>query len=91
MVGHLGHDKHEPVINPSGNTNGKSKKTLKGEFGELSVKILRDRHGSFEPQLIPKHQTRWTGLDDRIIPLYDEIILSGVDEYQQKWTMPLRD
>lgn len=30
----------------------------------------RDRHGSFEPQLIPKHQTRWAGFDDKIISLY---------------------
>lgn len=36
MADHLGHGKHQPVENPAGNTrNGKSKKTLKGEFGEL--------------------------------------------------------
>jgi putative transposase len=56
MSEHLGNSKHNPVINPSGNTrNGKSKKTLKGEFGELPIEIPRDRLGSFEPQLIPKH------------------------------------
>ena len=71
MDAHLGHGKHEPVENPAGNTrNGKSQKTLKGEFGELPIDIPRDRHGSFEPQLIPKHQTRWTGFDDKILSLY---------------------
>ena len=71
MAAHLGHGKHEPVENPAGNTrNGKSQKTLKGEFGELPIYIPRDRHGSFEPQLIPKHQTRWTGFDDKILSLY---------------------
>ncbi|GGY11638.1 hypothetical protein GCM10011289_13320 [Paludibacterium paludis] len=30
----------------------------------------RDRQGTFEPQLIPKHQTRWTGFDDKVISLY---------------------
>jgi putative transposase len=71
MAEHLGHAKHEPVANPAGNTrNGKSRKTLKGEFGELPIEIPRDRHGSFEPQLIPKHQTRWTGFDDKILSLY---------------------
>jgi len=71
MAEHLGHSKYESVINPSGNTrNGKSKKTLKGEFGELPIEIPRDRHGSFEPQLIPKHQTRWAGFDDKITSLY---------------------
>ena len=71
LTEHLGHNRHESVANASGNTrNGKSKKTLKGEFGELPIEVPRDRHGSFEPQLIPKHQTRWNGFDDRIISLY---------------------
>ena len=71
MAAHLGHSKHEPVRNPAGNTrNGKSRKTLKGEFGELPIEVPRDRQGTFEPQLIPKHQTRWAGFDDKVISLY---------------------
>jgi putative transposase len=71
MTEHLGHSLHAPVINASGNArNGKSRKTLKGDFGDLPIEIPRDRHGSFEPQLISKHQTRWTGFDDKIISLY---------------------
>ena len=50
MAEHLGHGKNAPVANAAGNTrNGKSQKTLKGEFGELPIEIPRDRHGSFEP------------------------------------------
>lgn len=71
MTEHLGHAKHEAVTNSSGNArNGKSRKTLKGDFGELPIEIPRDRHGSFEPQIVAKHQTRWTGFDDKIISLY---------------------
>ena len=71
MASHLGHGKNEPVENLAGNTrNGKSKKTLKGKFGELPIEIPRDRQGSFEPQLVSKHQTRWTGFDDKILSLY---------------------
>ena len=71
LAEHLGHARHEPVANSSGNTrNGISKKTLKGEFGELPIETPRDRHGSFEPQIIPKHQTRWNGFDDKILSLY---------------------
>lgn len=71
MAEHLGHARNQPVANPSGNTrNGKSKKTLKGEFGELPIDIPRDRFGHFEPQIIPKHQTRWSGFDDKILSLY---------------------
>jgi len=71
MTEHLGHGKHQPVANADGNArNGKSKKTLKGDFGALPIEIPRDRQGSFEPQLIPKHQTRWNGFDDKILSLY---------------------
>ena len=71
MAEHLGHGKNEPVENVTGNTrNGTSQKTLQGDFGKLPIDIPRDRHGNFEPQIIPKHQTRWTGFDDKILSLY---------------------
>ena len=71
MTEHLGHSKHEPIVNAGGNArNGKSRKTLKGDFGELPIEIPRDRHSSFEPQIVAKHQTCWTGFDDKIISLY---------------------
>jgi putative transposase len=71
MTEHLGHTKNASVANAAGNArNGKSKKTLKGDFGELPIDIPRDRHASFEPQIVPKHQTRWTGFDDKILSLY---------------------
>ena len=71
LAAHLGHDKHERVANDGGNTrNGSSAKTLKGDFGALPLEIPRDRDGSFEPQLVAKHQTRWSGFDDKILSLY---------------------
>jgi putative transposase len=71
MTDHLGHSKNELVANEAGNTrNGRSKKTLKGDFGELPIEVPRDRAGTFEPQLIGKHQTRWSGFDDKILSLY---------------------
>ena len=71
MTEHLGHDKHEAVTNAAGNArNGHRGKTLKGDFGEFSLAIPRDRHAAFEPQLVAKHQTCWTGFDDKIISLY---------------------
>lgn len=54
MTEHLGHSRHAPVANPTGNAcNGRSHKTLKGDFGEMPIKVPRDRQGSFEPLLIP--------------------------------------
>jgi putative transposase len=71
MTDHLGHDKSRAVNNDSAKTrNGHSGKTLKGDFGALPIDIPRDRQGTFEPQIIARHQTRWTGFDDKIISLY---------------------
>jgi putative transposase len=71
MTEHLGHDKSAAITNAAANAhNGHSGKTLKGDFGELPLDIPRDRQSSFEPQLVAKHQTRWTGFDDKVISLY---------------------
>ena len=71
LTHHLGYERHDPAGNNSGNSrNGTSSKTLKGEFGELELEIPRDRTSTFEPQILPKHQTRFTGFDDKIVSLY---------------------
>ena len=71
MTEHLGHENGGVVINPEGNTrNGVSKKTVKGELGEVELEVPRDRQGEFEPQLIKKHQRRLAGLDKKILSLY---------------------
>jgi transposase-like protein len=68
---HLGHDRHQPVSNPAGNTrNGFSRKKLKGEFGELPIEVPRDRHGTFDPQIVDRYQARWAGFDGKILSLY---------------------
>jgi putative transposase len=71
LTEHVGYEKHEAAGNNSGNSrNGKSAKTLKGTFGELVLETPRDRNGTFEPQIIEKHQTHFTGFDANIISLY---------------------
>ena len=71
LTHHLGYEKHSSSGRNSGNSrNGKSKKTLKGEFGTLPVDVPRDRQSSFEPKIIPKGQTRFDGFDDKILSLY---------------------
>ena len=71
MDEHLGYEKHSPEGRNSGNSrNGKSKKTIKGSFGELDITTPRDRDSSFEPQLIKKGQTRFTDFDAQILSLY---------------------
>src|SRR5436305_10463660 len=71
MTEHLGYEKHDPVGYNSGNSrNGKSQKALRGEFGELELETPRDRQASFEPKIVAKGQTRFTGFDDKIISMY---------------------
>src|ERR1700757_3476082 len=71
MTDHLGYEKHDPAGHHRGNTrNGKSPKTLKGEFGELELETPRDRQATFDPKIVAKGQTRWTGFDDKILSMY---------------------
>ncbi len=68
---HLGYEKHEVAGYGTGNSrNGASLKTLKGETGEMAIRVPRDRNGTFEPKLIGKHQTRFEGFDDKILSMY---------------------
>ncbi len=71
LTTHLGYEKHDPVGYGSGNSrNGQSRKKLKGEFGEIEIAVPRDRNASFEPQIVPKGETRFTGFDDKILSMY---------------------
>lgn len=71
LTDHLGYPKHAPIAKLSDNSrNGSSRKTLKGDMGEIPIDIPRDREGSFDPRLIKKHQTRFDGFDDKIIAMY---------------------
>ncbi|MFY3998404.1 IS256 family transposase [Achromobacter xylosoxidans] len=62
-----GEDKPEGQANER---NGASGKTVLTEHGPVRVELPRDRDGSFAPILIPKHERRFTGFDDRIITMY---------------------
>lgn len=50
--------------------NGRSGKTVLTDEGPLRIDVPRDRAGSFEPQLIPKHERRFAGFDERIVSMY---------------------
>jgi transposase-like protein len=55
---------------PRNRKNGFSPKTIQGDLGKLPLDIPRDRHGTFEPQLIAKYQRRLAGFDEKILALY---------------------
>lgn len=66
---HLGYEKHQSNDNPN-SRNGRSRKTVITDHGEVDIETPRDRDGSFSPKLVKKQQTRFTSMDDRILSLY---------------------
>jgi len=66
---HLGYDRHQSSDNPN-SRNGTTSKTLLTEDGPFEVEVPRDRDSSFEPQLVKKHQRRFTTMDEKILCLY---------------------
>jgi Transposase and inactivated derivatives len=68
---HLGYPPGTEKPAGSGNhRNGVSGKTVLTGEGPLRIDVPRDRAGSFEPLLIPKHERRFTGFDDKIVAMY---------------------
>ena len=71
MEEYLGYAKNSPQGHNTGNNrNGRSRKRLIGDHGEVEIETPRDRNGQFEPQLVKKGQTRLTHFDDQILSLY---------------------
>ena len=71
MSYHLGYEagqaKPEGVTN---HRNGSSAKSVITDSGSVRIEVPREREGTFEPQLIGKHERRLTGFDDKIIAMY---------------------
>lgn len=71
ITDHLGYNKHDKAGDGSGNSrNGTTIKTLRTDDGPMPVKVPRDRAGTFEPKIVPKHQRHFDGFDDKILAMY---------------------
>jgi putative transposase len=76
LAGELSHHLAQAAANREADSgrrnsrNGYSKKTVQSTQGDLDLSIPRDRNGDFEPILVPKHQRRLSGLDEKILALY---------------------
>lgn len=71
MSYHLDYEPREqPPEGQTNRRNGKTTKTLKTGRGDVEIQVPRDREGSFEPVLVPKHQRHFDGFDDQILALY---------------------
>lgn len=71
MTGHLGYGPGEKKPEDQSNhRNGTSGKTVITDDGPIRIEVPRDREGSYEPQLIGKHERRFTGFDQKIVSMY---------------------
>jgi len=71
LTHHLGYEKGDPAGRGTGNhRNGTYPKTVLTEDGAVEIEVPRDRAGTFEPQIVPKGETRLDGFDAKIISLY---------------------
>lgn len=78
MAEHLGYERGEMPPPGSGNhRNGSSAKTVRTEVGQVQLDVPRDRQGSFEPKIVPKHARRLEGFDEAIISLYAKGLTTG--------------
>jgi transposase-like protein len=71
MDNHLGYRKHSSAGDLSGNNrNGYSTKKVFTQDQETAIRVPRDRNGSFEPAIVPKHEKRLPIFNEQIIALY---------------------
>jgi putative transposase len=76
LTDHLGHEHGGTPAGENGR-NGHSPKTVRTEIGPVTVKVPRDRAGTFEPVLVPKHARRLTGFDEAVVSLYAKGVTTG--------------
>lgn len=69
----LGYSKYDTRNKKTDNSrNGYSAKTVQGSMGEVEIDVPRDRKGEYEPELVRKHQTDISSIEDKIIFLYSQ-------------------
>jgi transposase-like protein len=68
---HLGYEKNSNAGDNSGNSrNGHTEKTVLLENQSATIEVPRDRNGTFEPIIVPKHEKRLPLFNDQIISMY---------------------
>ncbi|MGH3941793.1 MAG: IS256 family transposase [Pseudonocardiaceae bacterium] len=71
MTLELGYERGDPAGAGSGNSrNGHSAKTVSTSNGPVTIRVPRDRNGSFEPKIVPKRARRRGQIDEMILSLY---------------------
>ena len=66
----LGYEPYDRQVEKTNYRNGKSTKRVKTDLGEVELKIPRDRNGEFDPQIVPKHSSDISAIEDKVISMY---------------------
>jgi transposase-like protein len=70
LTEHVGYAPYDPAGHHSGNSrNGTRRKTVLTEIGPVVLDVPRDRAGTFEPVIVPKHRRRLNGVDALVCSL----------------------
>jgi transposase-like protein len=76
LTDHLGYEPGDP--RPSSNArNGTTPKTVRTDIGQVRIDVPRDRQGTFEPAVLPKHVRRLGGFNEAVISLYAKGLTTG--------------
>ena len=78
LTEHLGYGAHDPSGRGSGNSrNGTTRRVVQTDVGPVTLNVPRDREGSFEPMIVPKHSRRLDGFDEASVSLYAKGLTTG--------------
>lgn len=66
----LGYDRYSRQGDSNNYRNGRSIKRVRTDLGEVELEIPRDRNGEFEPQIVPKHSSDLSAIEDKVISMY---------------------
>ena len=67
----LGYAKYDQSEKKTENSrNGYSEKSMRSEYGDINIKVPRDRKGEFEPQIVKRYQKDLGTIEQQIITLY---------------------
>jgi transposase-like protein len=70
LTEHLGYERYSPAGRNSGNSrNGKTRKTLKNDNGQIEIAVPRDRNGEFDPVIVKKYEKTIGPIEDKIISM----------------------
>ncbi|MDL5067158.1 transposase [Clostridioides difficile] len=69
LDGHLGYD------NKNKNTRNRYRnKNVKSDFGEITLNILRDLNGDFEPEVIRNYENDISEIENQVIGIYSKVM-----------------